>query len=399
MKRVVRLYYGFQFFFPLLLWLPIFYEYQKRMGLSDQQIFGIQSFYYVIFCLLEIPTGMYADRWGYRQSLRLGAATIFVGNLLPIFSVGYQGFLAHFFLVALSRSLISGASNAYLYEYLKRRRSVEKFKRVEGNARAYGLVGKVVCWAGVGALMEWHITLPYWLSTLCSLVSFVYAEKLPEQENLPQIGKGFSGIWSEKFLPIISTLRNSPFLILVMLQGVGIFVLARLCQVNLYQPILQEKNFSLVSYGWIMSAMTIFEAIGSAWPNWLRRIFSDLSAVFLLTIVVALSLSLMAMSGKGGTMAGLLLFAYATGLAYPIQRQVLNDAITDSRFRATLLSIESIIDRTICAAIVPFIAGFVSLGQTSLFLHVSAAVTIVFVALLMIFNSIRGNPQCSENAA
>jgi len=33
--------YTFQFFFGLLLWLPVFYEYQRQIGLSDAQIFGI----------------------------------------------------------------------------------------------------------------------------------------------------------------------------------------------------------------------------------------------------------------------------------------------------------------------------------------------------------------------
>ncbi|MEI7528845.1 MAG: MFS transporter, partial [Elusimicrobiota bacterium] len=84
-KKIVRLYYGFQFFFPLLLWLPVFYEYQKRMGLNDHQIFGIQSLYYLAFFLLEIPTGFFADVWGYRQSMRVGAATLVLSNLLPIF--------------------------------------------------------------------------------------------------------------------------------------------------------------------------------------------------------------------------------------------------------------------------------------------------------------------------
>ena len=287
-----------------------------------------------------------------------------------------------------------------MYEFLKRNRCVGKYKLVEGNARAYGLVGKVVCWAAVGALMEWHVTLPYWLSAFCSMASFIYAEKLPDQANAPQAlipltEKKAAGFWSGKLLPIISLMRSSPFLLLIMLQGVGIFVLARLCQVNLYQPILQEKTFSLVSYGWLMSAMTLFEAWGSARPDWLRKTISDVSAVFVLTVVVALSLSLIAISGKEGTMAGLFLFAYATGLAYPIQRQVLNDAITDSRFRATLLSVESIIDRTICAIIVPFIAGFVAEGKTSLFLHISAGATVVFVAILVIWNSFRSGPSCS----
>ena len=76
MSRVVRLYIAFQFFFNLLLWVPIFYTFQRQMGLSDPQIFGIQSIYYVAFCLFEIPTGYIADRFGFRCSMLLGAAML-----------------------------------------------------------------------------------------------------------------------------------------------------------------------------------------------------------------------------------------------------------------------------------------------------------------------------------
>jgi MFS family permease len=396
-KRVLRLYYGFQFFFPLLLWIPIFYEYQRRSGLSDAQIFGIQSFYYLLFCLLEVPTGLFADRFGYRQSLRAGAAVLCAANLLPAFSGSYPGFMIHFSLVALARSLVSGASNAYLYEYLKARGSPEDYKRVEGNARAYGLAGKVACWAGIGVLMQWHLTLPYWLSAAASLASWACAERLPEQPNPPEAGGGLARAWEEKALPILRILGGSPYLVLVMLQGIGIFVLGRICQLNLYQPVLQAKSFSLASYGWIMSAMTVLEAVGSGRAGWTRRFTSDLSAVFVLTAVVAASLSMMGAFGRAGTLAGLFLFAYAIGLSYPIQRQVLNDAITDSRFRATLLSVESIFDRVVCAAVAPFIAPFVSRGRTALLLHLSAGATLAVMAALWAgFYAVRGRGSCPK---
>src|SRR5690606_6775932 len=69
---VRRRYYAFQFFFNLLLWIPVFYEFQKQLGLDDPQIFRIQSVYYLVFCFLEIPTGAFADRFGYRRSLIWG---------------------------------------------------------------------------------------------------------------------------------------------------------------------------------------------------------------------------------------------------------------------------------------------------------------------------------------
>src|SRR3954464_5130358 len=95
-RRTVLLYYGFQFAFSLLVWLPVFYEYQKRIGLSDPEIFRIQSIYYLLFCLLEIPTGLFADLWGYRLCMRVGALVLVASNLLPIYAQSYSGFLAHF---------------------------------------------------------------------------------------------------------------------------------------------------------------------------------------------------------------------------------------------------------------------------------------------------------------
>ena len=141
-RRVIRLYYAFQLFFGLLLWLPIFYEYQRRLGLTNEQIFRIQSIYYIAFLLLEIPTGLFADRFGYRQSIRLGAATLVISNLLPVLLPSYDGFLWHFILIALARSLISGAASAYMYEFMTKHGQGERYKRVEGEARAYSLIGK-----------------------------------------------------------------------------------------------------------------------------------------------------------------------------------------------------------------------------------------------------------------
>src|SRR3954454_23824598 len=97
-RRVVHSTYGFQLFFGMLLWTPVFYEYQKRIGLSDPEIFRIQSIYYLLFCLLEIPTGLFADLWGYRLCMRAGALVLVASNLLPIYAQSYSGFLAHFVL-------------------------------------------------------------------------------------------------------------------------------------------------------------------------------------------------------------------------------------------------------------------------------------------------------------
>lgn len=380
--RAIALFYGFQFFFPMLLWVPIFYEYQRRFGLSDPQIFFIQSLYYVTFCLAELPTGLIADRWGYRLCLRLGAAMLVVANLLPVLTPTYPGFFFHFTLVALSRSFVSGAASAWLYDYLAKLGEVRRYKQIEGSSRAYGLVGKVVCWAGIGALMAWHVTLPYWLSALTAVLSLGFAWALPP---IP----GGAGPASAEALPlrdrlsgVLGILRGYPFLVFLMLQGIAIFTLSRIGTDTLFQPILQSKTFDLAWYGILMSGITVFEAIGAARFAWIQRWLDDLNAVFVITVAMALSLAMIPFSGQIGTALWLCVFSWLIGVSYPIQRQLLNDAIPDSRFRATLLSTESIIDRAVCAVVAAQMGGFLQRGQLDQFLWLSAAGTLATMAIL-----------------
>lgn len=387
-RQLVRLYYGFQLFFSLLVWLPIFYEYQKHFGLTDGEIFSIQSLYYLAFCLLEIPTGLIADLWGYRRCLRAGAFILAVTHLLPIFYPNYAGFLLHFMGIALSRSLISGASSAYLYEHLKRDGKTEQFRLIEGKSRAYGLIAKVVAWAAVGSIMNWHITLPYWLTLLAAVLSGVFAWLLPASPGVtlrPQTIPATLQLVGGRLLSTLSQLRKSPYLFFLILQGVAIFVLGRIVQVNLFQPILSSKNIQLPLHGLIMSAMTLFEALGSAYPNILRRQLSDRNAVFMLTGLLGLALLAIPQAGEYLVVLILCLFALWSGFAYPIQRQLFNDAITDSNYRATLMSIESIVDRAACAWVATLLAGVMSQTQgLNQFLMVSGYLTLVIVIILAI---------------
>lgn len=376
--RVIKLFYGFQFFFSLLLWTPVFIAYQQRMGLSDDQIYGIQSIYYIAFCLMELPTGYLADRWSQRKCLLSGSLLLVFSNLLVVFQPNYAGFLWHWLSIALSRSLISGAASAYLYNYLQESGAEDYYKQTEGLARSYSLIGKVVGWAAIGFLMELELTLPYWLTALSALIAFFIALKLPEFSLKVAPRDRVSP------LKVVSLLLQSPYLMLVITQGIGIFVLSRVVQVNLFNPILEAKGIKLAWFGAIMSVNTIFEALGSAYPNWLRRLMSDLNAVFVLTLVMAVSCSLIAQSGPAGAIAWLSVFSLAVGFSYPIQRQVLNDAIPDSRYRASFLSVESLLDRAVCAWVASAMAWYVKNGRVGEFLDLADKLTLGGVVLLIL---------------
>ena len=91
MNRLRISYYFFQASFQLLFWVPFFYQIQKNAGLSDSNIFAIQTIYYLSFALFELPTGYISDRLGNKLALIIAAFTI-AANLLPVFSLQLQIF-------------------------------------------------------------------------------------------------------------------------------------------------------------------------------------------------------------------------------------------------------------------------------------------------------------------
>ncbi|UQI44685.1 MFS transporter [Streptomyces sp. HU2014] len=388
-RRIIRLNYGFQLLFNLLWWMPVFYAYQKAAGLSDGQIFGIQSIYYVAFCLFEIPTGLIADRIGTRNCLLAGAVVMTAANLAPVVSASYTGFLVHFLAIAAGRSLTSGAASAYLYDGLRAEKCDEHYLRAEGTARALGLVAKVVCWPLVGPLMAVAHPAPYVLSAASAAGSLACAVALPRLAGAGGgTGKTDGGHGGGAFLrdagAALRCVASSRWLTLVMVQGVAVFTLSRICQVNLFQPILLDHGIAEASHGSVMAAMTVAEAVASARPQWLSRRLPPVAWVSLLSLALAGSLAAMTFGGPWAVVALLCLFAAATGFAYPIQRKLVNDAVPTHAPRATLLSVESIVDRAVCALAAIAAGAYLAAGRLDALLWHSAVATAVLLGIFQL---------------
>ncbi|GAA5020471.1 MFS transporter [Streptomyces siamensis] len=386
-RRIIRLNNGFQLLFNLLWWMPVFYAYQRDAGLSEDQIFGIQSIYYVAFCLFEIPTGAVADRIGARNCLRAGAVVMTAANLTPVLAPSYTGFLVHFLAIAAGRSLTSGAASAYLYDGLRAEGADAHYLKAEGTARALGLAAKVLCWPLVGPLMLLLPQAPYVLSAASAAGSLGCALALPRlaphgEDSVPVPRERRPGGFLHDTRAALGVLRASPLLVLLMVQGVAVFTLSRICQVNLFQPVLLDHGIGESTHGSVLAAMTVAEAVASARPQWLSRRLSPVSWVSLLSVVLAAVLAGLVMGGPWTVVALLCAFAAVTGFVYPVQRKLINDAIPAGAPRATLLSVESIVDRGVCALAAVAAGAYLAAGRLDALLWHSAVITCVLIPVL-----------------
>ncbi|MFN8609704.1 MAG: MFS transporter [Vulcanimicrobiota bacterium] len=376
-RRIIWLFYAFQITVTMMLWIPMFYAYQQRMGLSEEQILNIQSLYYISFCLLELPTGFLADRLGHRNCMRVGAALHVLTHLLPVYWTTYAGFAVHWLLLALSRSLISGAASAYVYNKLEELGQVDLYKETEGRGRAWSLAVKVLGFFATDSLTRVDPTLPYWASAASAALSTYFAFRFPAALGVVKAAKE-----PPRLGRVLSLLRDNPRMLVVMLQGVALFTLTRIVQVNLFNPILEAQSFRVDQFGRIMAMNTLFEALGAAYPRLLRRYVSDFQAVFWLTLAMGGCCWGLTRCNWIGCLAWLNLFSVITGLAYPVQRQVMNEHIPDSDYRASMLSAESLVDRAVCAWVAHRLGLALQAQQMNFFLQAAGAASLFSCALL-----------------
>ena len=376
-------YLAFQMFFSLLLWIPVFYEFQKKIGLNDNQIFNIQSWYYLFFVFFEIPTGYFSDRFGHKRCIQLGSLILAFSNTIPIWMDNFNGMLIHFLLIALARALLSGAASAYLYEYLQEHQAVDQYKQIEGQARYYALIARIIGWSTVGHLMQVNLYLPYYFTALITFMAFVMSFVMPNLNSKEHCHENRS-IFND-FVVIPKIIYNTPILVLLMLQGVGIFLLTRISMVNLYQPILKMKDFNLEMFGILMAIMTAFEAIGAKYSHKVDG--KEHKVLFAISSVLCFSFILLSFGGQLVTALGFIIFSFAAGMAFPLQKEIINKNITNGSYRATILSMESIIDRLVSAVVVSFVGGFIADGRLVDYLLFSAAGTfVVVVAVFFVLN-------------
>ena len=87
-------------------------------GLDLGQILLLNAWFMFWNCVLEVPTGAVADRFGRRASLLLGLAIGALSILLYVSAPRLEVFLLAEIVIALSYTLISGADEALLYDSL-----------------------------------------------------------------------------------------------------------------------------------------------------------------------------------------------------------------------------------------------------------------------------------------
>ncbi len=319
-----------------LLTAPYFFHFATAVrGLSASEFGLITAVYYVATVVLEVPSGVLADRLGRRRLLVLGA----FANLLGFGALGLAHDLPTFVLaevlVAAGTATVSGADSAWLFDRLTAEGREADYARIEGAGYAAWLLSTAVAMplADLYLVRDGDPTLTVWVTMAAQLVGLGIALGLHEPPRLRSSSR-------EITRGALRTVARVPGVARWIVAGVGVFVLTRAAIVLIYNPWLGEAGVPVSRWGTLLAVINTVGGL-AAWQAW--RV-GQRPEHWMLAMAAALVAMYAGIAATRAPPAALLFCIQGMVLGvYPVaMRALLNARIDDPRHRATVLSIESL---------------------------------------------------------
>lgn len=388
--RDLRWFYAYRLLATSYLFIPIFMLFQDQRGLSYAGRLALGGVFSATIVLAEVPTGVFADRFGRRRSMLLGALVMVVSCLVAASSHSFGGFAVAEVLAALSLALCSGADSAYLFDLLAAHDRGHEYGRRESVASAWHLLGSALAFAGGGLLATYDLALPYlataFVAGAAAMVACMMrddarhiARELPAHQsivlatedipiasrpNAPSL-RGALRAWGSQTLGALATVARNGRLVWLVGYSAVVFVLLR-ATIYIYQPYLHERGLGTIEIGVLFAGVYAVAAVVAFRTYHLRARFGDDMLLWALLAVLAVSFVGLAGAHSGPWMLALLLVqAVANGVYSPLTKPLMNREIADSQGRAAVLSVESMVRRAAMGLFAPLVGLY---GQNDVML-------------------------------
>jgi MFS family permease len=329
--------------FNVTLYAPLYWPYMFHLvcvvrGFSALEFATLKSIYYASTIVLELPGGVFADRFGRRTALIACAALNGAGCFLYGAGEQFWALAVAELLLAMGTALLSGADSALLYDSLRESGQVERYASAEGRIKTACFAAAAV---GMGASDLWLIpaggpaltyTVTGWLSLLGLLAAIALRE--PARELPVTAGSVARGAMRNAL--------SSPGVLRVLAYSTGLYLLARAANAMLFNPLLAANGFPVDRFGTVSVGISVAGALAALrTAPWLARHGERRLGSVMIAIACVTYAGLLSIRGPWIAAAFLLQGALISMLMIttPI---VLNGEVESSEYRATLLSLQSV---------------------------------------------------------
>ena len=329
--------------------MPIVVLFYQENGLSMSQIFILKSVYSIAMVSTELPSGYLADVWGCRRTILFGAILGTLGILIYSVSSDFYSFAVAEIVLGIGFSFISGADSALLYDSLKAENREDEYIKYEGRITSAGNFAEALAGVAGGLLATVSLRTPYFFQIFVAAIAIPAAFFLKE----PQHVLDRTRLKMKEILSIVKLTYKQPEMRSAILIS-SLTGAATLTYAWFVQPYFQEAGVPVLVFGILWTLLNLSAGIFSMFSYRVERFLGKRNS--LLFIVVFISLGFILTSLEISLMGIAILFGFymVRGIATPILKDQINQ-YTDSKVRATILSIRNLEIRIIFAAIGPIL--------------------------------------------
>lgn len=340
------------FFQVFLVIIPIIVPYFQQHGLTMQQVFLTQAWFGAVVVIMEIPSGVLADRFGRKRALMLGTFFLACGHLSLLWADSLTGFLIFEGLLGIGVSLISGADLALLYDTELALNRVDESPRAVANLYTMHSASEAVAAVACSLLLLISIEAVVVIQVIAGCLPMLITTTLVEPDH--KAGKEHGPL---RFAEVMRHLVANGSIMRWTVLSLSLWSLTTFFAVWILQRYWFEQDIPLVVFGYLWA---VYTAIAGFAGRWALRIEARLGIRALLVLI-----GLLPVLGYVGLATGPLWFAWVVSIAFFVARGlglvVLRDALnrrTPSRFRATANSMASFGFRATFVVAGPLVGAF-----------------------------------------
>jgi len=327
--------------------MPIVVLFYQENGLSMSQIFLLKSIYSIAMVATELPSGYLADVWGCRRTILLGAILGTIGIMIYSFSASFASFVMAEIILGIGFSFVSGADSAMLYDSLKAENREDEYIKYEGRITSGGNFAEALAGIAGGLLATFSLRTPYYFQVVVAATAIPAAFYLVEPQHILERTRltmmDIIGIVKLTYLQ--PEMRSA--ILISSLTGA-----ATLTYAWFVQPYFQKAGVPVSVFGVLWTLLNLSAGVFSMYSYRIERLLGKKSTLLLIVVFIALGFI---MTSIQISLAGIaILFGFYTirGIATPVLKDYINQ-YTDSKVRATILSVRNFEIRIIFAAVGP----------------------------------------------
>ncbi|WP_421378664.1 MFS transporter [Bacillus salacetis] len=341
----IRALFWVQFFGTISFLQPVITLFYMERGLDSSDILIVLMFWSGAVLLGEVPTGIFADRFGAKASFITGSILKFLSIGLLLFAYEPWMFFLYSALNGFSVTFFSGADEALIYDSLKESGENDFMDRAMGKIQSAGFISSIFAVLFGSYLAKDLQDDQFQLLILLALafhiieILFVFTVKNPKIESsyrenpFTQVKEG------------LTVIRKAPQLLLMFLNVTLVFIPAGAVYGYFDQPLMTDAGLPVYLLGVMYACSALLGYFASNSIGWLTGKFTRIFLMHAtgLLAVGGLLLSAMLSQSLWVVIGAFFVLRYVRAIRYPIYSQLSNDLIP-SGIRATTISLLSIVD-------------------------------------------------------